>query len=129
MNSQPPFEVGRRERQILEIVYAHGKASVSEVLAALPNPPSYSSVRAMMNLLEEKGHLRHKEVGRKFIYEPTLSRDKARRSALKNLLHTFFGGSACEAAASLIELNKENLSENDLERLSALIEKAKEEGR
>ena len=129
MANQPPFEVGRRERQILEIVYAKGQASVSEVLAALTDPPSYSAVRAMMNLLEEKGHLRHKEVGRKFVYLSTLSRDKARRSALKNMLHTFFGGSASEAVASLIELDKENLSSSDLERLSALIEKAKEDGR
>ncbi|MBA2671127.1 MAG: BlaI/MecI/CopY family transcriptional regulator [Gemmatimonadetes bacterium] len=129
MSDKVLLDLGRRERQIMEVVYASGKASVSDVLEALPDPPSYSAVRAMLNLLEEKGHLRHKEVGRKFVYMPTVPRTKARRSAIRKLVHTFFGGSCGDAAASLIELEREKLSAEDLDRLAALIEKARKEGR
>ena len=129
MVEQPPLGLGRRERQIMDVVYARERASVAEVLAALPDPPSYSAVRAMMNILEEKGHLRHTEDGRKFVYLPTVPREKARRSALRNLLHTFFGGSVSEAVASMIELDKKKLSPEELERLGRLIEEAKKEGR
>ncbi len=129
MPSPVPLDLGRRERQIMEAVYARGEASVSDVLAALPDPPSYSAVRAMLNMLEEKGHLRHKEVGRKFVYLPAAPRARVRRSAVRNLLHTFFGGSVSEAVASLIELDKEKLSSEELDRLSALIENARKEGR
>lgn len=124
-----PLDLGRRERQIMEIVYAAGSASVSDVVKALDNPPSYSAVRAMMNILEEKGHLRHKEAGRKFVYLPTVPRAQASRSALKNLLHTFFGGSVSRAVASLIELDREELTPEELDRLGRLIESAKKEGR
>ncbi len=129
MSDSAPFNLGRRERQIMEIVYAKGRASVAEVLEALPDPPSYSATRAMLNLLEEKGHLRHKEVGRKFVYQPTLPREKARRSAVQNLLHTFFGGSVGEAVATMIEQDKKNLTPEDLDRLARLIAEAKKEGR
>lgn len=129
MADQLPLDVGRRERQIMEVVYARGQASVAEVLAALPDPPSYSAVRAMLNMLEEKGHLRHKEQGRKFIYLPTVPRAQASRSAIKNLLQTFFGGSVSEAVASMIELDRKQLSDEDLERLARLIEDARKEGR
>lgn len=127
MSNPAPLDLGRRERQIMEIVYAKGQASVSDVLGALPDPPSYSAVRAMLNLLEEKGHLRRKASGRKFLYIPTVPRAKARRAAIRNLLQTFFGGSANEAIASMIE--QEKLSGEDLDRLSRLIEDAKKEGR
>ena len=129
MPDKAPLDLGRRERQIMEILYARGEATVAEVLAALPDPPSYSAVRAMLNLLEAKGHLRHTERGRKFLYAPTLPRNKARRSALKGLLQTFFGGSVTQAVASLIELDKSNLSNGDLDRLRNLIEQARKEGR
>jgi predicted transcriptional regulator len=129
MSDSPPFNLGRRERQIMDIVYAKGQASVAEVLKALPDPPSYSATRAMLNLLEEKGHLRHKEVGRKFVYQPTLPREKARRSAVQNLLHTFFGGSVGEAVATMIEQDKKSLTLEDLDRLARLIDEAKKEGR
>ena len=129
MPNHPPLHLGRRERQIMEVIYAKGEASVADVLAALPDPPTYSSVRAMLRLLEEKGHLRHKEVGRKFVYSPTLGRDKARRSALRNLLATFFSGSVTQAVASLIELDPKQMSDEDLKRLSRLIKEAKKEGR
>ena len=118
----------RRERQIMEIIYEKGEASVTQVLKALPDPPGYSAVRAMMNLLKDKGQLKHKEVGRKYVYSPVLPRDKARRTALKNLLQTFFDGSVEQAVASMLDLNDMNLSDKDLDRLSALIEKARKEG-
>jgi BlaI family transcriptional regulator, penicillinase repressor len=125
MSKSAPLDLGRRERQIMEVVYAKGQASVLEVLDALDNPPSYSAVRAMLNLLEEKGHLKRKKTGKKFLYLPTVSRTQASRSVLKNMLTTFFNGSAVQAMASLIELNEEKLSDEDLDRLSKLIDEAK----
>ena len=121
--------LSRRERQIMEIVYRLGSASVADVLAALPDPPSYSAVRGMLRLLEDKGHVKHREDGRRFIYLPTVPRDRARRSALRSLLQTFFGGSTTAAMASLLELDKENISDEDLARLSRLIAQARKEGR
>lgn len=129
MGNANPMDLGRRERQIMEAVYARGQASVTEVLEALPDPPSYSAVRAMLNLLEEKGHLRRRKAGRKFLYVPTVPRDKARRSALRNLLSTFFGGSAAQAVASLIDMHEDNLTDEDLERLARRIEDARKGGR
>ena len=129
MSKPTPLDLGRRERQIMEAVYAHGQASVADVLAALPDPPSYSAVRAILNTLEKKGHLRRKRTGKKFLYLPTVPRTKARRSALKNLLATFFSGSAVQAMASLIEMDQENLSDEDLDRLSKMIEDARKAGR
>ena len=129
MKKRTPFDLGRRERQILETVYAQGQASVTEVLEALPDPPSYSSVRAILNTLEDKGHLRRKKDGKKFLYLPTVSHEKAQRSVLKNLLSTFFDGSSVQAMASLIEMNEKDLSNEDLDRLSKMIEAAKKEER
>lgn len=129
MSRQAPLDLGRRERQIMEVVYARGQASVAEVLESLPDPPGYSAVRAMLNTLEEKGHLRRKKSGKKFLYLPTVSAEKARRSVLKNLLATFFDGSAAQAMASLIEMDKDKLSSEDLDRLSKMIDDAKKGGR
>ena len=125
----PHLLLGRRERQILEILYARGQASVADVLAALPDPPTYSAVRGMLRLLETKGHVRHQAEGRKFVYVPTMARDKARRSAVKSLLQTFFAGSVAQAVLSLIETHEKDLSEEDLTRLTQAIRKAKKEGR
>jgi predicted transcriptional regulator len=113
----------------MEAVYACGQASVTEVLEAIPDPPSYSTVRAILNSLEEKGHLQRKKLGKKFLYVPTVSTEKARRSVLKRMVSTFFNGSAAQAAASLIEMDVNKLSSDDLDRLSALIEEAKQKGR
>lgn len=129
MSRPTPLDLGRRERQIMEAVYARGQASVSEVLDALADPPSYSAVRAMLNVLDEKGHLRRKKVGRKFVYLPTVSTERARQSVLKNLLETFFEGSAAQAVASLIEMNERNLTNEELDRLSKVIEDARRGGR
>lgn len=122
------LQLSRRERQIMEIIYSRGEASAADVLEVLPDPPSYSAVRAMLRLLEEKGHLKHRKDGRKYIFVPTVNPAKARRSALKNLLQTFFDGSVEKAVASLLDLNSNKLTQEDLDRLSELIDNAREEG-
>lgn len=129
MNKSTPLDLGRRERQIMESVYTLGEASVGDVLEHIPDPPSYSAVRAILNALEEKGHLQRKKSGKKFLYVPTVSTEKARRSVLKRMVTTFFNGSAAQAAASLIEMDVNKLSGEELDRLSALIEEAKRKGR
>ena len=122
-------QLSRRERQIMDVVYRRGRATVADVLAELPDPPSYSAVRAMMRLLEEKGHLRHEEDGPRYVYLPIVPRDKVRRSALRNVVRTFFGGSTEDAVAALLDMNDSRLSKSQLERLSQLIQQAKREGR
>jgi predicted transcriptional regulator len=125
--SQTPDQLSRRERQIMDIVYARGQATAAEVTAALADPPSYSAVRALLRILEEKGHLRHEQEGPRYVFLPVVSRDRARRSALRNLVKTFFGGSSAQAAAALIDQGE--LSEDEVARLSEAIEKARKEGR
>jgi predicted transcriptional regulator len=122
-----PDALSRRERQIMDVLYARGSATAAEVREALPDPPSYSAVRALLRILEEKGHARHEQQGPRYVYLPQVSRERARRSALKRVVATFFEGSAAQAAAALID--SETLSKNDLARLSAVIDKAKREGR
>ena len=122
-------ELGRRERQIMDVVFRLGKASVTDVRNELPDPPTYSAVRGMMRLLEQKGYLSHEDDGLRYLYTATLKQRQARKSALKHMVHTFFGGSPTEAAAALLELNDSELSAEDVERLSKLIQKAKAEGR
>lgn len=129
MKNKTPLDLGRREQQIMEALYDLRQASVSEVLEALPDPPSYSAVRAILNNLEEKGHLVRKKSGKKFLYQPTIARKKAQRSVLQRLVATFFNGSTSQAAASLIEMEGDKLSDEELEHLSQLIEKAKKGGR
>ena len=129
MPERSHLHLAPRERQIMDIVYQRGEASVADVRRAMPNPPSYSSVRTMMRLLEEKGHLRHREEGRKFVYMPVVTPEKARRSALRNLLSTFFDDSVSNAVATLIDSGKRKLSSEELDRLAKLIEKARKEGR
>ena len=122
MASEPGVNLGKRERQIMDIVYRLGRATVSEVLAELADPPSYSSVRAMLGYLEAKGHLRHEEDGPRFAYLPTARKQDVRRSALANVVRTFFDGSASTAVAALLE--SAPLPREDYERLSALLEQA-----
>ena len=121
-------QLSRRERQIMDVIYRHGKVTAAEVLAELPEPPGYSAVRAMLRLLEEKGHIRHEQDGPRYVYLPTVNRDKARRSAMKHLVRTFFDGSTEDAVAALLQ-NDSGMSEDELDRLSKLIEGAKQEGR
>ena len=122
-------QLARRERQIMQIVYQLGRATAAEVLAALPDPPSYSAVRAHLRILEEKGHLRHDQEGARYVFRPTVARHRARRSALKQVVQTFFDGSAEQAVAALLDMSHAKLSEDELDRLSGLIDKARKEGR
>ncbi len=129
MKNTTPLDLGRREQQIMEAVYGLGQASVSEVLEALNDPPSYSAVRAILNNLEEKGHLKREKSGKKFLYVPTVARKNAQRSVLKRLVAGFFNGSTAQAAASLLEMDAGKLSDEELDRLSRAIEDARKRGR
>ena len=122
-------QLSRRERQIMDVVYRLGKAAVSDVLERLPDPPSYSAVRALMRILEEKGHLSHEQDGPRYVYLPTVPRDAAQASALSHLVRTFFGGSAEAAVAALLDLPEHGMSEGELSRLSRLIDEARGQGR
>jgi BlaI family penicillinase repressor len=122
-------DLGRRERQIMDVVFRLSKASVSEVLEELPDPPSYSAVRGMLRLLEDKGHVRHEQDGLRYVYLPTAGQEQAQNSALRHMVRTFFGGSASAAAATLLELPDAKLSSADVTRLQKLIKQAKSEGR
>jgi predicted transcriptional regulator len=119
--------LSRRERQILDILYARGTATAAEVLDALPDPPSYSAVRALLRILEDKGHARHEARGTRYVYLPTVPRERARNSALSRIVKTFFDGSAAQAAAALVDSG--SLSDDELEKLSSLIKRARKEGR
>ena len=119
--------LSRRERQILDILYARGSATAAEVRETLPDAPSYSAVRALLRILEAKGHARHESQGTRYVYLPSVPREHARHSALTRIVTTFFDGSAAQAAAALVDSG--SLSEEDLTRLAALIDKARKEGR
>ena len=121
--------LSRRERQIMDVIYREGQATATEVLAAIADPPSYSAVRAMLRVLENKGHLRHVLDGIRYVYRPTLARDRAGKPALENVLRTFFDGSTEKAVAALLDLSRSELSAQDFDRLSELIAQAKTEGR
>jgi predicted transcriptional regulator len=120
--------LSRRERQIMDIIYELNEATVVQVLERLPSPPSYSAVRALLRVLEQKGHLVHRQDGPRYVYAPTLPRERARRSALRHLLKTFFDNSTEDVVAALLDIS-DNLSEDDYERLVELIQKAQKEGR
>lgn len=119
----------RRERQIMDILHRRGRATAQEVLDELPDAPSYSAVRALLRLLEERGHVRHVQEGQHYVYRPTVAPGEARRSALAHLVKTFFAGSVEETVAALVESSRTKLSREELDRLSDLIDRAKKEGR
>ncbi|MFB0564966.1 MAG: BlaI/MecI/CopY family transcriptional regulator [Candidatus Aminicenantaceae bacterium] len=119
----------RRERQIMDIVYELNQATVAQVLEKIPNPPSYSTVRALLRVLEEKGHLTHKQEGPRYIYSPTIPREEARRNALRHVMKIFFDDSTEDVVAALLNISEDNLSEIDYKRLSELVKKARKEGR
>ena len=129
MTKPTAYQLSRRERQIMDIIYRLGQATAAEVMEQLPSPPGYSAVRAMLRILEEKGHLRHEEQGPRYVYLPTLPREKARSSALKQLVQTFFEGSTEQAVAALLGMSTAPLSDEELDRLAGLIEQARKEGR
>jgi len=119
--------LSRRERQIMEILYQRGKASASEVRELMEGAPSYSAVRAMLRVLEEKGHVKHVAEGLKYVYVPTVGRDKAKRSAVKHVLDTFFNGSPEQIVAALLDVSATRLTRDELDRMAEMIEKAKRE--
>lgn len=129
MSPGPRPPLSRRERQIMEIVYRRGAATASDVLAELPDPPSYSAVRALLRILEDKGHLRHEADGPRYVYRPTVARRTAGSRALRTLVETFFDGSPGMAAAALLDEGAARLSDAELDRLSSLIERARKEDR
>jgi BlaI family transcriptional regulator, penicillinase repressor len=121
--------LSRRERQIMDILYQRGKASANDVRDAMPDAPSYSAVRAMLRVLEEKGHVKHQEDGMKYVYAPVVAAGKAKRSAVKHVMDTFFQGSAEQIVAALLDVSSNRLTREELDRMAALIEKAKQEGK
>jgi predicted transcriptional regulator len=122
-------DLSRRERQIMDLLFRVGRATAAEVMDGLPDAPSYSAVRALLRILERKGHVRHEEEGRAYVYLPVVRRDAARQSALSHLLKTFFDNSAEQAVAALLAMKGEKMSEGELERMARLIEQARKEGR
>lgn len=129
MRKDSTAQLSRRERQIMDIIHQKGRATAAEVLELLPDPPSYSAVRAMLRLLEEKGHIKHKQLGPRYVFVPTATRESAQRSALRHLLATFFEGSREKMVATLLSDPPAKLPEEELDRLAQLIEQAKKEGR
>jgi predicted transcriptional regulator len=125
MVSDPASSLGKRERQIMDIVYRRGRATAAEVLADLPEPPTYSTVRGMLRYLEDKGLLRHEEVGPRYVYLATAPKREVRASALSHMVRTFFDGSVATAVAALLETRP--LSEEDYKRLSRLLDEARQE--
>ena len=121
--------LSRRERQIMEILYQRGKASASEVREAMEDAPGYSAVRAMLRVLEEKGHVKHQAEGLKYVYVPVVAREKAKRSAVRHVLDTFFGGSPEQIVAALLDVSAARLTTEELDRMAELIEKARREGK
>ena len=121
--------LSRRERQIMDVIYRHGSATVQDVREQIADAPSYSAVRALLRVLEDKGHLKHRHNGPRYVYHPTLARERARKSALKRLLSTFFDDSPEAAVAALLDMSTDDLDQDELDRLASMIERARQEGR
>ncbi len=121
--------LSRREREIMDVLFRKGEATAAEVLADMPDPPSYSAVRAMLRILEDKGHVRHTQNGPRYVYVPTMTRDTAARSALRHVVHTFFDGSPEQAMSALLDVSAARLSDSELDHLAKLIEKARKDER
>jgi predicted transcriptional regulator len=122
-----PGGLSRRERQIMDTLYRRGKSSASEVRDAMPDAPSYSAVRAMLRVLEDKGHIRHQAEGLKYVYLPTVPRDKAKRSAVKHLVDTFFKDAPDQVVAALLDVSSTRLTRAELDRMAEIIERARRE--
>ena len=129
MNNEKHLELGRRERQIMDVIYRRGKASVSEVRAELQDPPTYSSVRAMLGFLEDKGLLRHEQDGVRYVYLAVHDTSKVRDSALQHMVRTFFGGSPENAMVALLQMSDTRLTARQKNELALMIKKAQQEGR
>ncbi len=126
---QPEPHLSRRERQIMDILHQRGRATAAEVQSALPEAPGYSAVRALLRILEAKGHIKHLKDGARYVFLPRGSRETARRSALKRVVSTFFEGSIPRAVAALLESKDTRLSDAELQQLEQLINQARKEGR
>jgi BlaI family transcriptional regulator, penicillinase repressor len=129
MSKKTLAHLSRRERQIMDVIYRAGRATAADVQRQLPDPPGYSAVRAMLRVLEDKGHLRHEQQGLTYVFVPTVSPESARRSAVSHLLRTFFDGSPERAVAAVLEASDARLSRTELDRIADLIETARKEGR
>lgn len=129
MASRSPEAFSRRERQIMDVLYARGEASAAEVQESIPDAPSYSAVRALLRILMEKGHVKHRLDGKRYLYAPQQPRMRAAKSAMRKVLDTFYQGSTVQAVAALLDLNDKALTDDELETLSALIDQARREGR
>lgn len=129
MSKQSQIILSRRERQIMDIIYKRGRATAAEVTENLPDPPGYSAVRALLRVLEDKGHLHHALEGQRYVYTPTVTREEVKHSALQRVLQTFFDNSTEEAVAALLDISQERLSDDELKRLERLIKQARKEGR
>lgn len=127
--SQQLAALSRRERQCLDVLFQRGEATVTEVMEALADPPSYSAVRATLNVLVEKGHAQHRQDGPRYVYLPTIPAETARTAAVRHLVQTFFGGSHEEAMVALLELSDTKVSRDAVERLTRKISAARKEGR
>jgi predicted transcriptional regulator len=121
-------KLSRRERQIMDVLYQRQRASAAEIRESLASPPSYSAVRALLRILEDKGHIRHAEKDLRYVYFPTVSRRRVRRAALRHLVETFFDGSAAQTVATLLDSSTARMSESELDRISELIAKARKGG-
>ena len=128
MSPRPHLDLSRRERQIIDILYSQGRATAADVQAALHDPPSYSAVRAMLRILEEKGHVRHEQDGPRYVYVPTVARDNVKQSALRHVLTTFFDGSTEQAISALLGDQSAKLSDAELDRLARMIDQARKSG-
>jgi predicted transcriptional regulator len=124
-----PGTLSRRERQIMDILYQRGKSSASEVREAMPDAPGYSAVRAMLRVLEDKGHVKHKSEGLRYVYLPIVARDKAKRSAVRHLVDTFFSDEPAEVVAALLDVSSTKMTREELDRMAEMIEQAKRAGK
>jgi predicted transcriptional regulator len=121
-------ELSRRERQIMDVLYAASRATVSQVQERIPQPPSYSAVRALLRILEEKGHVRHEQDGPRYVYVPVVAAKRAQRSAVSHMVRTLFQGSAEMAVAALLQGADTRLSDSELDRIARLVEEARRKG-
>lgn len=129
MGPELTADLSRRERQIMDVLFARGQGTVNDILEHIPDPPSYSAVRATLRTMVEKGHVEHHQDGPRYLYTPVVAQENARSLALGHLVRTFFGGSAEAAAAALLGMTRRKLTDDDLRRLAGQVEAARDEGR
>jgi predicted transcriptional regulator len=128
MPKESPHHFSRREREIMDIIYQRGRATAADIMEELHNPPSYSAVRTLLRVLEEKGHLRHEQSGQRYVFKPVVNRERAKRSALQKMLKVFFDNSTEAVVAALLDMPGARLTDEERARLSKLIEQSGEGG-